>query len=346
MIKSEHYKESLAYIENQWPDVKFHFCGSEQVNFGFPNEFISINDVIFEHDQFYWDSYFIILGLMKSNKVTLERASDITELFQRFEIKDDINSGASQIPFMTSIAIDVFEHTKYLLWLKQAINEETQLSVHEIEEKLLKKHMAYTGLLSHCNDHLNYLAVDLNSCLFKYEKELSELYHLINVQDKYIYYKQQAEDRKKAINTLMWNETKSFFFDYDKRIKKQSEYLSVAGFYPLWAELASAEQAKQIQKYILPIIEKNIDAPHSISEGIHTCKSSYQRWIIIKSLLNYGFKEDAERIAKTWLDMKHKSFLENRKSSKTTHAGELSNQHDFEWTHIIFKRLIHEFENN
>jgi len=45
---------------------------------------------------------------------------------------------------------------------------------------------------------------------------------------------------------LMWDEDRGFFFDYDWVNRKRNPHLSLAGFYPLWAGLATPEQAVRI----------------------------------------------------------------------------------------------------
>jgi alpha,alpha-trehalase len=44
----------------------------------------------------------------------------------------------------------------------------------------------------------------------------------------------------------MWNEEQGFYYDYDYINKKHSSFLSLAGFVPMWAGLASAEQAARM----------------------------------------------------------------------------------------------------
>ena len=46
---------------------------------------------------------------------------------------------------------------------------------------------------------------------------------------------------------LMWDDQAGFFFDYDVRDKRMNPHPSLAGFYPLWAGLATPEQAERRQ---------------------------------------------------------------------------------------------------
>jgi alpha,alpha-trehalase len=391
MIKKENYKESLDYIEHYWPKITFYFPEDKQLKLGLPNKFVAPNDVIFKNDQFYWDSYFTILGLVKSNKILLAQGmvDNCIHLFKRFGVipmrNRYYNIGTSQIPLLTSMAIEVFHHNKDLLWLKKVFNiAELELNTYWLNEDLTEKHIVFRGLCRYCdhfithlgaehesgwdmtsrfNDHcLDHLPIDLNTCLYKYEKDMSEIYLLLKMHDKHTLYHKQAALRKNTITELMWNEEKSFFFDYDKRQQKQSDFLSVAGFYPLWAEMATPKQAKAIKNKILPQLECDGGIANTQSNNLsayfkqHDYPNGWpqQQWIVIKGLLNYGFKDDAERIAKKWLDMNHSLFLKTGKfwekhNVVTKEVGVFNpdrypTQSGFAWTNAVFVRLIHEFE--
>jgi alpha,alpha-trehalase len=178
--------------------------------------------------------------------------------------------------------------------------------------------------------------------------------------DKAKYYQKNADKRKANIIDLMWNDKLNFFFDYNMYKKEQSDFYSVAGFYPLWANLASPEQARLIRDKTLPIFECDGGIVNTQSTGLsdylkqHDYPNGWpgQQWIVIKGLLNYGFKKDALRIAKKWLDMNAKIF------SKTSNFWEkhdvvfcevgvynpdrYKTQNGFAWTNAIFVRLIND----
>src|ERR1051325_2916574 len=64
-INSKDYKECLRYIEKYWKKITCYHPEDKYRHLGLPNRFVSPNDGIYKNDQFYWDSYFIILGLVK-----------------------------------------------------------------------------------------------------------------------------------------------------------------------------------------------------------------------------------------------------------------------------------------
>jgi alpha,alpha-trehalase len=269
-------------------------------------------------------------------------------------------------------------------WLRKVSEiAELELKKYWMNKKLIEKHIIHKGLSRYCDhyithmgaehesgwdmtsrfhDHcLDYLPVDLNTCLYKYETDLAEINALLNNPDKAEYYSKHAEKRKKRINALLWNDKLSFFFDYDKHHKQPSTFYSVAGFYPLWAKLATQAQAQAIRDNILPMFEFDGGIANTQSTGLsrdikqHDYPNGWpgQQWIVIKGLLNYGFRDDAERIAKKWLNMNAKLFEETGNFWEkhdvvnceigVYNADRYKTQSGFAWTNAVFLRLINEF---
>ncbi|MBU0722696.1 hypothetical protein KJ973_02600 [Patescibacteria group bacterium] len=66
MILKTDYKECLDYISKYWNKITFYAAKDNGVHVGLPNKFICPNTTRYNKDQFYWDSYFVILGLINS----------------------------------------------------------------------------------------------------------------------------------------------------------------------------------------------------------------------------------------------------------------------------------------
>ena len=94
----------------------------------------------------------------------------------------------------------------------------------------------------------HYAAVGLNSLLYKYERDLADMADMLHQPAQAAQWKQQAEARRQAINKYLWNPGKGMFFDYDFTTGQQSTYVYATIFYPLWAGLATAEQAAAVDK--------------------------------------------------------------------------------------------------
>jgi alpha,alpha-trehalase len=56
----------------------------------------------------------------------------------------------------------------------------------------------------------------------------------------------RAAVRKDRMTKLCWNEGQSMFFDYDTKLERQTRYESVTAFWPLWAGLATEDQALKL----------------------------------------------------------------------------------------------------
>jgi alpha,alpha-trehalase len=390
MINKSEYSDCLKYIQQYWKKVVCYYPKDKQRHLGLPHRYVAPNCYIFKNDQFYWDSYFIILGLIKSKKIILAQGmvDNFCFLFNRFGIipmrNRYYNLGTSQIPFLTSMTLEIFEENKNVSWLKKTMEvAEKELQNYWMNPSLTEKHIVYKGLSRYCDHYithlgaehesgwdmtsrfndrcLDYLPIDLNSALYKYELDLSEAYHLLKNYTKHKHYKGQAEKRKKQIVSLMWNNKLKFFFDYNYHKKHQNSFYSVAGFYPLWAKLATIKQARLIRDYVLPVFEHEGGIANTQSHGLsedlkqHDYPNGWphQQWIVIQGLLNYGFKEDAMRIARKWLGMNAKIFRETglfwekhnvvNCNIGISNSNRYPTQSGFGWTNAIFVRLIKEF---
>ncbi len=385
------YDTSLRYIKFYWKKITYYHPKDKQIHLGMPNKYIAPNNEIFKFDQFYWDSYFVILGLVKDKQIKLAKGmvENFVYLYNRFKIvpmrNRFYNLGTSQIPFLTSMAYEVYEASPDKAWLNKVMKvAEQELMNYWMNPKLTETHIVYKGLSRYCDHYithlgaehesgwdmtsrfhdrcLDFLPVDLNSCLYKYEMDIAKAYTLLKKHSKAKKFKEQARKRRKNMTELMWNPKLHFFFDYNKHKKQHSQFYSVAGFYPLWAELATKEQAKLIRKHVLPLFEydggiTNTQAEHlspDTKQHDHPNGWPHQQWIVVKGLLNYGYKEDAERIARKWVDMNHSLFESTgtfwekydvvHRQPGVYNPDRYPTQSGFGWTNAIYLRLINEFK--
>jgi alpha,alpha-trehalase len=178
--------------------------------------------------------------------------------------------------------------------------------------------------------HLN--TVDLNSLLYKYEIDIAEIIknefddHFISYENKIETSENwfaKAAQRKSIINNLMWNKEFGFFFDYNFVKEEQSGFESATAFYPLWAKLATQQQADLLVKKALPVLEfiGGIAGSSKKSAGIISNERPQKQWdypngwaphqiIIWQGLINYGYDKIAERLAYKWLYTIIKNFVD------------------------------------
>ena len=58
----------------------------------------------------------------------------------------------------------------------------------------------------------------------------------------------RAQERKDKIQKYLWNPERGMYFDYNLDKNARSNYEYITTFYPLWAGLATADQAEAVRK--------------------------------------------------------------------------------------------------
>jgi alpha,alpha-trehalase len=220
-----------------------------------------------------------------------------------------------------------------------------------------------------CDD---FLPIDLNCFLYKYEKDFAKAAEILGNMDEKKYWDAKAEKRKALINMYMWNDEEGFFYDYDYVHKKQSIFLSLAGFVPLWVGIATPEQARRMVKKLasfkakfgLTITDKGslpppIDLTHvaepykvTLEEVLKTKQWDYPNiwpslhYLVTIGLLRYGFTDEAKLLMKEYLDTntqafnKHGALLEKMDGE----TGDMPptywypTQLGFGWTNAVYYR--------
>ncbi len=160
-----------------------------------------------------------------------------------------------------------------------------------------------------------FIAVDLNSNLYLYEKNFEWMETELQLKGQ-VDWGGKAEQRKALLTKYCWDESRGLFMDYDFVNKRFSKVASVAAFYPLWAGIATEQQARRTVEN-LPLFE--------FEYGPAVCEKSEQelvyQWdypvgwppvcfLLVKALDNYGYKKEARRIAAKYLDVVAKNYVD------------------------------------
>ena len=115
---------------------------------------------------------------------------------------------------------------------------------------------AFSGATHH------YAPVCLNSLLFRYERDMAHFAHLLGkVQDAHLW-EERAKHRAAAINRYLWQPKAGVFADYDFTRAHASTYAYITSLYPLWAGIATREQAVQIEATL-----KTFERPGGLSQS-------------------------------------------------------------------------------
>jgi alpha,alpha-trehalase len=195
-----------------------------------------------------------------------------------------------------------------------------------------------------------YAPVCLNSLLYKYERDMEHFATLLGRPAEAAEWKQRANARRDAINKYLWNPDTGMFYDYNFVTKQRSTYNYVTAFYPLWAGLATSEQAASMRRHLALFEHDGGLAMSDDDTGIQWDLPygwAPTNWLAVKGLAQYGFKADAEQIASKFNATVLQNFLHDNtirekynvvdgSANVAVATGYKSNVVGFGWTNGVF----------
>ena len=202
----------------------------------------------------------------------------------------------------------------------------------------------------------HFAPVCLNSLLYKSEKDLEQMSATLGLKEDSEKWRQRAEQRKAEIQKYLWDSERGLFFDYNFEKQSRSTYEYVTTFYPLWAGLATPEQAREIVKHI-SIFERPgglVMSPYETGgQWDYPYAWAPNQLMADEGMRRYGFNEDADRVSYKFLSMVMENFQRDgtirekydavKRSSETqVTAGYHVNIVGFGWTNGVFLVLLHE----
>jgi alpha,alpha-trehalase len=201
----------------------------------------------------------------------------------------------------------------------------------------------------------HYAPVCLNSLLYKTEKDLEQISRWLGHTADAGKWSKRADERKKLISRYLWDDKAGFFFDYDLQTGQRSSYRYATTFYPLWAGLATAEQAKAVVKNL-----SALERPGGVAMSPEETGAQWDlpygwgniEMVAIDGLRRYGFDADADRISYEFLSMVAENFRRDgnirekynvvtRSSEAHVELGYQMNVVGFGWTNAAFLELLH-----
>jgi alpha,alpha-trehalase len=201
----------------------------------------------------------------------------------------------------------------------------------------------------------HYAPVCLNSLLYKTEKDLEQISHWLGHDEDAQQWSRRAEARKALITRYLWSQEKGTFFDYNFTSGRLSSYIYATMFYPLWAGLATPEQAKGVAAN-LKGFEQPGGLPMSLDESGAQWDLPYGwgniEMLAIDGLRKYGYNADANRISYDFLstvaenfrrdgNIREKYNVVTRSSEAHVELGYGMNVVGFGWTNAAFIELLH-----
>jgi len=201
----------------------------------------------------------------------------------------------------------------------------------------------------------HYAPVCLNSLLYKTEKDLEQISLWLGRADDARKWNLRAQARKKLISRFLWNLQRGLFFDYNFDTGRTSEYKYATTFYPLWAGLATTEQAKAVAANV-KLFEHRGGLAMSTEEPGTQWDLPYGwgniEMLAIDGLRRYGYNADADRVSYEFLstvaenfrrdgNIREKYNVVTRSSEAHVELGYEMNVVGFGWTNAAFLNLLH-----
>jgi len=207
-------------------------------------------------------------------------------------------------------------------------------------------------------DIIHYNPVCLNSLLYLMESQTAEIMHIVGREDEVAAWQKRAHDRAATIDRLMWDAKDGLYYDYNFVHGSVRRYAFLTTFYPLWAGIASKEQAAQVVRNL-----SKFERPGGLQTSTSQSGSQWDApfgWaplemIAIPALRRYEYREDAARTSVEFLSLVLQEFLKHgtivekydvvRRSSNLSgevHFGYSSNEVGFGWTNAAFTTLYDE----
>jgi len=202
----------------------------------------------------------------------------------------------------------------------------------------------------------HFAPVCLNSLLYKTEKDLESMAETVGKGTEASDWAKQAEARKQNIQTYLWDNQHGFYFDYNLEKKEHSSYIYITAYYPLWAGIATQEQAEALVKNLSKLEQPGglVMSPYE-TEGQWDYPYAWAptQMIALEGLRKYGFNKEADRISYNFASMIAQNFRRDgtirekynavtRSSETAVKAGYNINVVGFGWSNAAFVVFLHE----
>jgi alpha,alpha-trehalase len=199
----------------------------------------------------------------------------------------------------------------------------------------------------------HYAPVCLNSLLYRYERDLAHLAHLLNKPQDAFHWDKLANARYAAMQRYLWRPTEGVFADFDFVHAKASNYAFITSLYPLWAGAATREQANQMEAKLSLFERPGGLSTSNTNTGLQWDEPfgwAPTNWIAVTGLDALGFHTDAVRIARHFDSTVDAGFAADGtirekynvvagNSNVAVSTGYKQNVIGFGWTNAIYLKM-------
>lgn len=385
---------AFNYICEYWPTLTRLHTESSSTLMGLPNAYVVPADQPGNfrfNEQYYWDTYFIALGLIACGKNQLAEGmlENLFYMFKQFQMIPNASrlytTSRSQPPMLTSLILLIHQaNNKDNEWLRRAfiIAQEEYISVW-LGESHPHWRQVHMGLSRYYDSNvlhdlaeaesgwdmtprfgrkaLDYLPIDLNSLLYKYEVDFANITQLLGDKNASEMWQSRCQVRQQITHKLLWSELRHFYFDYNYINGKLGSVWSLAAYNTLWSGLAYEQNgrwlSKQLRRFegqggLSTTSKKLID--FNIFGSVNTQWDYPNGWaplhyFAIEGLEKYGYQQQADNLAYKWLKTnldwfeKYGEFQEKYNVIDVNDPpaeGVYPTQKGFGWTNGVFAYLV------
>ena len=387
------------------------------------------------NEMYGWDSYFIVLGLLRDGQTLKARHMVENFLYEIEHYGHILNANRtyyltrSQPPFLSHMVLAVYEKTGDRQWLEAALPAmqrdyefwtsephlvpETGLSrywdlgegpaaevlegerdeqgrthydriqeyfrTHQVDDYDLAQYydrkldrltpLFYKGDRSMREsgfdpsnrfgafnlDVIHYNPVDLNTLLWMAEKNTARALEILGRAPEARTWTERAGKRRDLVLRYCWDPATGLFLDYNYQTRARRKYDFATTFFPLWAGLATQEQAARVTAN-LALFEKPGGLVTSTFASGNQWDSPFGwaplQMVGIEGLRIYGYGAEADRLSLAFLSLVLKEFRTSgtlvekydvvHRTSRVSEGiqfGYSTNEIGFGWTNAVFTRL-------
>ncbi len=225
-------------------------------------------------------------------------------------------------------AYPLLQHDYHNFWMKQRLDPRTGLNFYsdDLNEQRPERHSSdddrtlghtFRDVRAHAESGLDFTdalmsetsrvaSVSLNALMYRYELDLAAMAEIAGDSEAAAEYKLRAERRQTAVNKYLWDVSKGVYRNTHLDTGVQSAVVHADLFAALYVGMASPDQARLVKERALVLLERDGGLASSTSQSGKQWDGNHG-WaplhvMAIQGLANYGFKAEAARLARKWVD--------------------------------------------
>jgi alpha,alpha-trehalase len=199
----------------------------------------------------------------------------------------------------------------------------------------------------------HYAPVCLNSLLFRYERDMEHLALLLGKPADAARWQRRRKMRASAIERYLWRPRDGVYADFDFIRHQPSSYAYISSLYPLWAGVATREQAAQMVAKLSLFERPGGLSMSNFNSGMQWDEPfgwAPTNWIAVAGLDASGFRAEAGRLARKWdatVDagfahdgtIREKYNVVSGDANVHVSAGYTTNEIGFGWTNAVYLKM-------